>query len=290
MAKLTFLGLGVMGYPMAGHLIKAGHDVTVYNRTTAKAEAWVAEFGGTFGATPRDAATDAEIVFACVGNDDDLRSVCLGEDGAFSGMSEGAVFVDHTSVTAKVSVEMAEVAAQQGKGFVDAPVSGGQAGAENGQLVIMCGGSEADYAKADAIMGAFSKMHKRMGDVGAGQMTKMVNQICIAGVLQGMAEGFNFAERAGLDIREVVEVIGGGSASSWQMLNRHETMANDDYDLGFAVDWIRKDLGNCLTTGDEINATLPMTALVNQFYMDLQEMGGGRWDSSSLLKRLKGKS
>ncbi len=287
MAKLVFLGLGVMGYPMAGHLVKAGHDVTVYNRTTVKAEAWAKEYGGQFATTPKAAVDGADIVCACVGNDDDLRSVCLGDDGAFAGMSEGAIFLDHTSVTGKVSVELADIAAQSGIGFVDAPVSGGQAGAENGQLVIMCGGSEADFARADTIMSAYAKQTKHMGPVGAGQMTKMVNQICIAGVLQGLAEGVHFAEKAGLDPKEVLEVIGGGSAGSWQMANRLGTMADDFYDYGFAVDWMRKDLGNCLSSAEDLGASLPMTAVIDQFYKDVQALGGGRWDSSSLLKRLK---
>lgn len=287
MAKVAFLGLGVMGYPMAGHLAKAGHEVTVYNRTTAKAEAWVAEHGGALGVTPREAATGADFVMACVGNDDDLRSVCLGDDGAFAGMASGATFVDHTTVSAKVTAELYTLAQAQGVAFVDAPVSGGQAGAENGQLVVMCGGDQAEYDKAEPIIDAYAKLCKRLGDSGAGQKTKMVNQICIAGLVQALSEGLNFAEKAGLDARDVVEVIGGGAAGSWQMVNRVNTMADDEFEHGFAVDWMRKDLGICLDTADEIGASLPVTAVVDQFYKDVQALGGGRWDTSSLIKRLR---
>ena len=287
MAKVTFLGLGVMGYPMAGHLVKAGHEVTVYNRTTAKAEKWAEEFGGSFAATPREASDGADFVMACVGNDDDLRAVCTGDDGAFAGMAEGAIFVDHTTVSAAVTRELYEVAAQAGLSFVDAPVSGGQAGAENGQLVVMCGGDEAAYAKAESIIDAYAKLCKRLGDSGMGQMCKMVNQICIAGLVQGLSEGLHFAEKAGLDGRAVVEVIGGGAAGSWQMVNRYETMLDDHFEHGFAVDWMRKDLGICLSTADETGASLPVTALVDQFYKDVQKIGGGRWDTSSLIKRLR---
>ena len=287
MAKVAFLGLGVMGYPMAGHLAKAGHEVTVYNRTTAKAEAWVAEHGGAMAATPADAARGAEFVMACVGNDDDLRSVCLGEGGAFAGMEAGTVFVDHTTVSAAVTRELHAVAAEKGISFVDAPVSGGQAGAENGQLVIMCGGEEAAYASAEPIMDAYAKLAKRLGESGAGQLTKMVNQICIAGLVQGLSEGLHFAEKAGLDGRAVVEVIAGGAAGSWQMANRHETMIDDKFDHGFAVDWMRQDLGICLSTADDTGASLPVTALIDQFHKDVQTMGGGRWDTSSLIKRLR---
>ena len=287
MAKVAFLGLGVMGYPMAGHLVKAGHDVVVYNRTAAKAEKWVAEHGGAMAATPREAAAGCDFVMACVGNDDDLRGVCLGTDGAFAGMAEGAIFVDHTTVSAAVTRELAEQAAGQGVAFVDAPVSGGQAGAENGQLVVMCGGDQAAYDAAEPVIAAFAKMCKRLGDSGMGQMCKMVNQICIAGLVQGLSEGLHFAEKAGLNGRDVVEVIGGGAAGSWQMVNRYKTMLDDEFEHGFAVDWMRKDLGICLSTADEIAASLPVTALVDQFYKDVQKLGGGRWDTSSLLKRLR---
>lgn len=287
MAKVAFLGLGVMGYSMAAHLAKAGHEVTVYNRTAAKAEKWVAEHGGAMGLTPRAAAEDAEFVMACVGNDDDLRSVCLGADGAFAGMAENTIFVDHTTVSAKVTEELYAEAKGQGIAFVDAPVSGGQAGAENGQLVVMCGGDQADYDKAEAVIDAYAKLCKRLGDSGAGQKTKMVNQICIAGLVQALSEGLNFAEKAGLDAREVVEVIGGGAAGSWQMVNRVGTMADDEFEHGFAVDWMRKDLGICLDTADEIGASLPVTAVVDQFYKDVQALGGSRWDTSSLIKRLR---
>ena len=287
MAKVAFLGLGVMGYPMAGHLVQAGHEVTVYNRTAAKAEKWVAEHGGAMGVTPREAAEGADFVMACVGNDDDLRSVCLGDDGAFAGMAENTIFVDHTTVSAKVTAELYDVAKGQGVAFVDAPVSGGQAGAENGQLVVMCGGDQADYDKAEAVIDAYAKLCKRLGDSGAGQKTKMVNQICIAGLVQALSEGLIFAEKAGLDARDVVEVIGGGAAGSWQMVNRVGTMADDEFEHGFAVDWMRKDLGICLDTADEIGASLPVTAVVDQFYKDVQALGGGRWDTSSLIKRLR---
>ncbi len=286
MAKLAFLGLGVMGYPMAGHLVKAGHEVTVYNRTAAKAEAWVAEHGGAMGVTPREAAEGAEMVMACVGNDDDLRGVCLGDDGAFAGMGTGAIFVDHTTVSAQVTRELYAVGAEQGVSFVDAPISGGQAGAENAQLVVMCGGDEDAYAKAEPVIDGYAKLCKRLGDSGAGQLTKMVNQICIAGLVQGLSEGLHFAQKAGLDGRAVVEVIGGGAAGSWQMVNRYETMLDDHFEHGFAVDWMRKDLGICLQTANESGASLPVTALVDQFYKDVQKLGGGRWDTSSLIKRL----
>ncbi|EPX76040.1 NAD(P)-dependent oxidoreductase [Salipiger mucosus] len=287
MAKCAFLGLGVMGYPMAGYLAKAGHEVTVYNRTAAKAEKWVSEYGGASAATPREAAEGAEFVMACVGNDDDLREVCTGTDGAFSGMSQGAIFVDHTTVSSMVTEELAAVAHDQGCGFVDAPVSGGQAGAENGQLVVMCGGEQAHYDAAAPLIDCYAKLCKRLGGPGAGQLCKMVNQICIAGLVQGLSEGLAFAEKAGIDGRDVVEVIGGGAAGSWQMVNRYETMLDDKFDHGFAVDWMRKDLKICLATADEVGASLPVTALVDQFYKDVQKMGGGRWDTSSLIKRLK---
>ena len=287
MARVAFLGLGVMGGPMAGHLAKAGHAVTVWNRTAAKAEAWAGANEGRAAATPREAAEGAELVFACVGNDDDLRSVCLGDDGAFAGLGQGAVFVDNTTVSAEVTRELAEIAGSKGAGWVDAPVSGGQAGAENGQLVVMCGGAEADFAKAEPAMQAYAKLVRRMGEVGAGQLTKMVNQICIAGLVQALSEGLNFADRAGLDGKAVVEVISGGAAGSWQMANRTGTMVDDHFEHGFAVDWMRKDLGICLRTADALGASLPVTALVDQFYKDVQALGGGRWDTSSLIRRLR---
>jgi len=287
MARVAFLGLGVMGYPMAGHLAGAGHAVTVYNRTAAKAAAWTGQHGGAAAPTPREAAAGADFVMACVGNDDDLRSVCLGADGAFAGMAPGSVFVDHTTVSAAVTRELHAEAARNQVSFVDAPVSGGQAGAETGQLVIMCGGEEGAYARAEPVMSAYAKLCKRLGDSGAGQLTKMVNQICIAGLVQGLSEGLHFAEKAGLDVREVVGVIGGGAAGSWQMVNRAGTMADDKFDFGFAVDWMRKDLGICLATANENGASLPVTALVDQFYKDVQRLGGGRWDTSSLIRRLR---
>ncbi|MBB3994501.1 3-hydroxyisobutyrate dehydrogenase [Sulfitobacter undariae] len=285
--KLAFLGLGVMGAPMAGHLQKAGHDVTVYNRTATKAADWADTYGGSHAATPREAATGADFVFACVGNDDDLRSVTLGNDGAFAGMSAGAVFVDHTTVSAAVTRELAAAAGAAQISFVDAPISGGQAGAENGQLSIMCGGDGGAFARALPVMEIYSKICRRIGDSGAGQMTKMCNQIAIAGVVQGLSEALHFAEKAGLDGRAVVEVISQGAAGSWQMANRYETMLDDEFEHGFAVDWMRKDLGICLDTSDEIGASLPLTALVDQFYKDVQKLGGGRWDTSSLIQRLR---
>ena len=287
MTKITFLGLGVMGYPMAGHLARAGHEVKVYNRTAAKAGAWASEHGGATGATPADAGQGAEMVMACVGNDDDLRSVCLGPDGAFATMAEGSIFVDHTTVSAAVTRELYEAARVKGIAFVDAPVSGGQAGAENGQLSIMCGGDQIDFDRAAPVMGVYSKLCRRIGQSGAGQMTKMCNQIAIAGLVQGLAEALHFASKAGLDGASVVEVISQGAAGSWQMSNRYETMLDDHFEHGFAVDWMRKDLGICLATADDNGASLPVTALVDQFYKDVQKMGGGRWDTSSLFKRLQ---
>ncbi len=287
MTKLAFLGLGVMGYPMAGHLQAAGHDVTVYNRTAAKAEAWAKEHGGTHAATPADAAKGAEIVLACVGNDDDLRAICLGETGAFSAMARGALFVDHTTVSAKVTRELYAIGQEAGIGFVDAPVSGGQAGAENGQLSIMCGGDQSQYDTAEPVMNVYAKLVRRLGESGAGQLTKMSNQIAIAGLVQGLSEALHFASKAGLDGRDVVEVISQGAAGSWQMSNRYETMLDDHFEHGFAVDWMRKDLGICLETADENGASLPVTALVDQFYKDVQKMGGARWDTSALFKRLQ---
>ncbi len=287
MTKLAFLGLGVMGYPMAGHLQAAGHEVCVYNRTTAKAEAWTKEHGGTYAPTPREAAAGADFVMACVGNDDDLRSVCLGDDGAFAGMSKGAVFVDHTTVSEKVTKELYNAAHTTGLNFVDAPISGGQAGAENAQLGIMCGGDQDAYDAAEPFMNVYAKVCRRIGESGAGQLTKMSNQIAIAGLVQGLSEALHFAEKAGLDGRAVVEVISQGAAGSWQMNNRHETMLDDHFEYGFAADWMRKDLGICLEAADENGASLPVTALVDQFYKDVQKMGGGRWDTSSLFKRLR---
>ncbi|MBB3710671.1 3-hydroxyisobutyrate dehydrogenase [Limimaricola variabilis] len=287
MARVTFLGLGVMGYPMAGHLARAGHEVTVYNRTTSKAEKWAAEHGGRHAATPREAAQDAEIVFACVGNDDDLRGVCLGEDGAFAGMASGALFVDHTTVSAAVTRELAAEADAKGLGFVDAPVSGGQAGAENGQLSVMCGGAQEHFDRAEPVIDAYAKICRRLGESGAGQLAKMANQIAIAGLVQGLSESLAFAEKAGLDGRALVEVISQGAAGSWQMVNRHGTMLDDHFEHGFAVDWMRKDLGICLDAADELSVSLPVTALVDQFYKEVQQMGGGRWDTSSLIKRLR---
>ncbi|WP_299725641.1 NAD(P)-dependent oxidoreductase [uncultured Tateyamaria sp.] len=287
MAKLAFLGLGVMGAPMAGHLQKAGHEVTVYNRTATKAEDWVKAHGGAMATTPRQAAAGAEFVLSCVGNDDDLRSVCLGPDGAFAGMDNGTVFVDHTTVSAAVTAELYTAADAAQVGFIDAPISGGQAGAENGALSIMCGGDAGAYARAEPILQPYAKLCRRIGESGAGQMTKMCNQIAIAGLVQGLSEALHFADKAGLDGRAVVEVISQGAAGSWQMANRYETMLDDHFEHGFAVDWMRKDLGICLDTADENGASLPVTALVDQFYKDVQKMGGGRWDTSSLFKRLQ---
>jgi 3-hydroxyisobutyrate dehydrogenase len=287
MAKLAFLGLGVMGFPMAGHLVAKGHQVTVYNRTPAKAAAWVAKHGGASAATPREAALGAEFVLSCVGNDDDLRSVCLGPDGAFAGMDPGTLFIDHTTVSAEVTRELAALAGAAGKGFVDAPLSGGQAGAENGVLSIMCGGSVQDYARAEPVMQAYARICRRLGETGSGQLAKMMNQICIAGLVQGLAEALAFGQKAGLDGEAVVEVISQGAAGSWQMVNRHKTMLADTFDFGFAVDWMRKDLGICLATANQIGASLPVTALVDQFYKDVQRMGGNRNDTSSLIRRLK---
>ncbi|TYB90987.1 NAD(P)-dependent oxidoreductase [Oceaniovalibus sp. ACAM 378] len=287
MTKLAFLGLGVMGAPMAGHLAKAGHDVTVYNRTGEKAGVWVEAHNGTAATTPRAAAKGAEFVLSCVGNDDDLRAICLGEDGAFAGMEAGSVFVDHTTVSAAVTRELAAAAAEGGIAFIDAPISGGQAGAENGVLSVMCGGDADAYARAEPVIAAYARICRRIGDTGAGQMTKMCNQIAIAGLVQGLSEALHFAEKAGLDGRAVVEVISQGAAGSWQMANRHETMLEDQFEHGFAVDWMRKDLGICLDAADENGASLPVTALVDQFYKDVQKMGGGRWDTSALFRRLQ---
>ncbi len=287
MARLAFLGLGVMGGPMARHLASKGHQVTVYNRTTAKAEAWVTAHGGKFGRTPADAVAGAEFVMACVGNDHDLDHICTGPDGAFAAMAPGTVFVDHTTVSAQITRHLAGIAAAQGIGFVDAPVSGGQAGAENGVLSVMCGGSIEDYDRAEPIIAAYARICRRLGDSGAGQLAKMMNQICIAGLMQGLSEALAFGQKAGLDGEAVVEVISQGAAGSWQMVNRHKTMLKGEFDFGFAIDWMRKDLGICLKTADEIGASLPVTALVDQFYKDVQNMGGGRNDTSSLIRRLR---
>jgi 3-hydroxyisobutyrate dehydrogenase-like beta-hydroxyacid dehydrogenase len=286
MARVAFIGLGVMGGPMAGHLAAKGHEVTVYNRTPARAEAWVARHGHRSAPSPAEAAEGAEIVFACVGNDADLRSVTLGDDGAFSGLEPGAVFVDHTTASAAVARELAAAAAGQGAAFLDAPVSGGQAGAENGTLTVMCGGEAEPYARAEPAIMAYARACRLMGPAGSGQLTKMVNQICIAGLLQGLAEGLAFARAAGLDAEAALEVISKGAAGSWQMENRGRTMIAGEFDFGFAVDWMRKDLGICLAEADANGARLPVTALVDQFYKDLQAMGGSRWDTSSLIKRL----
>ena len=285
--KVAFLGMGVMGHPMAGHLARAGHEVTVYNRSAAKAAAWVAEYGGRSAPTPREAAAGARIVFACVGNDDDLRSVVLGPDGAFAGMAEGALFVDHTTASAEVARELFAVAASRGLGFVDAPVSGGQAGAVNGMLTVMCGGEPEAFERARPVAMAYSRAFTLIGAPGAGQLAKMVNQICIAGLVQGLSEGIAFGQAAGLDMKQVLEVIGKGAAQSWQMDNRGSTMVDDRFDFGFAVDWMRKDLGLCLDEARRNGARLPVTALVDQFYADVQRMGGGRWDTSSLIRRLR---
>jgi 3-hydroxyisobutyrate dehydrogenase-like beta-hydroxyacid dehydrogenase len=293
--RIAFLGLGVMGYPMAGHLALAGHRITVYNRTASKSIAWCAEFAGAsdtdplngYAQTPHQAAEQADLVFCCVGNDDDLRSVTLGPHGAFAGMHAGAVFVDHTTASANVARELSAVAHQQKLHFVDAPVSGGQAGAQNGMLTVMCGGEQAAFDTARPVGMAFSRAFTRLGDSGAGQLAKMVNQICIAGLMQGLSEAIAFGQRAGLDMNQVLEVIGKGAAQSWQLDNRGKTMVADKFDFGFAVDWMRKDLGLVLDEGKRNGARLPVTALVDQFYADVQQMGGQRWDTSSLIKRLK---
>ena len=287
MARLAFIGTGVMGYPMAGHLVSAGHSVTVFNRTASKAERWAEEFDGEAAASPGHAAKGAKIVFACVGNDDDLRSVCTGQGGAFECMQPGTIFVDHTTVSASVTRELCSIAENKGLDFIDAPVSGGQAGAENGVLSIMCGGREEAYDKAVPYIDSYSRICRRIGDSGSGQLAKMVNQICIAGLLQGLSEGLFFAERAGLDGKAIVEVISQGAAGSWQMANRHETMLDGKFDFGFAVDWMRKDLGICLDAAEEYGASLPVTAIIDQFYKDVQHLGGSRWDTSSLIQRLR---
>ena len=286
MAKIAFLGLGVMGFPMAGHLAKAGHDVTVYNRSAAKAEAWTQKHGGRAAATPAEAASGQDLVLACVGNDNDLRSVVYGESCAFATMRKGAIFVDHTTASAEIAREFDVEARTRGLGFLDAPVSGGQSGAENGQLGIMVGGDPATYAAAEPVLKIYAKAITLIGPAGAGQLTKMVNQICIAGLVQALSEGMNFAVRAGLDAEKVLSVITAGAAGSWQMNNRAKTMVADKFDYGFAVDWMRKDLGICLAEANRNKARLPVTALVDQFYAQVQARGGGRWDTSSLIHLL----
>ena len=285
--KVAFIGLGVMGYPMAGHLANAGHSVTVYNRTTAKAQKWVSEYQGEYAETPSEAAKGADIVFMCVGNDDDLRSVVYGEQGVLASMHEGSYLVDHTTTSAEVAREVAAQAKLQGIAFLDAPVSGGQAGAENGVLTVMVGGDEADFNVVQPVMAAFSRFSQLLGEVGSGQLCKMVNQICIAGVVQGLAEGLHFAKQAGLDGEKVIETISKGAAGSWQMENRYKTMWAGEYEFGFAVDWMRKDLGIALDEAKANGATLPMTATVDQYYADVQALGGGRYDTSSLLARIE---
>jgi 3-hydroxyisobutyrate dehydrogenase-like beta-hydroxyacid dehydrogenase len=285
--KIAFIGLGVMGYPMAGHLKKANFEVCVYNRSNEKALAWQAEFGGSVAATPALASQDCDIVFCCVGNDDDVRQVALGENGILAGMPENSIFVDHTTASAELARELADIAVKNNQHFLDAPVSGGQAGAENGVLTVMVGGEEAVFNKAQPVMDAFARFSQLMGPVGSGQLAKMVNQICIAGVVQGLAEGFNFAEKVGLDPKALVETISKGAAGSWQMENRYQTMFNGEYDFGFAVDWMLKDLGIAFSEAGKHNVELPMTKMVDGFYQEIQENGGNRWDTSSLISRLK---
>lgn len=285
--KVAFIGLGVMGYPMAGHLQKAGYDVCVYNRSEEKAQKWQTEFSGRFAKTPALAAQGCEIVFCCVGNDDDVRQVVLGEQGILAGMPKGSILVDHTTASANIARELAELASKQEQHFLDAPVSGGQAGAENGVLTVMVGGEADIFAKAQAVMNAYARFSQLMGAAGSGQLAKMVNQICIAGLVQGLAEGFNFAEKVGLDPQALVETISKGAAGSWQMENRYKTMFAGEYDFGFAVDWMRKDLAIAFEEAQKNNAPLPMTKMVDGFYQEIQESGGNRWDTSSLISRFK---
>ncbi len=285
--KVAWIGLGVMGYPMAGHLARAGHEVTVFNRTREKAERWLNQFRGKLAQTPEEAAQNADFVFACVGADDDLRQVTVGQCGAFHGMKPGAVFIDHSTTSAEVARELAERATARGLAFIDAPVSGGQQGAENGVLTIMCGGDEAAFARAEPLMSVYARQVRLMGPAGSGQLTKMVNQICIAGLIQALAEGIHFARRSGLDVEAVLEVISKGAAQSWQMENRGSTMARGEFDFGFAVDWMRKDLGICLAEARRAGASLPITALVDQFYAQLQAIGAGRQDTSALVRLLE---
>ena len=287
MSKTAFLGLGVMGFPMAGHMAAKGHRVTVWNRTAAKASTWTGKHQGQASGLAREAAEGAEFVMMCLGNDDDVRSVVYGDDGALAGMGRGSILVDHTTASAELARELAAACTEKGIGFVDAPVSGGQAGAENGILSIMCGGSEQDFGAAEPVMQSYGRTVARIGDVGAGQLTKMVNQICIAGLVQGLSEAVNFAMKSGLDTDKVLEVISGGAAGSWQMNNRWKTMAEDKFDFGFAVDWMRKDLNICLSEARNNGAALPVTALVDQFYRLVQQQGGGRWDTSSLVRNLR---
>ncbi|MGE0750220.1 MAG: NAD(P)-dependent oxidoreductase [Variibacter sp.] len=288
MAKVAFLGLGVMGYPMAGHLVKkGGHDVTVYNRTHAKAEKWAKEFGGKTAKTPKEAAAGQDFVMMCVGNDDDVRTVTLGKDGAFEGMAKGKIFVDHTTASAEIARELNIAAKKAGFDFIDAPVSGGQAGAENGVLTVMCGGEQGPFAKAEPVIAAYARMCKLLGPTGSGQLAKMVNQICIAGLVEGLAEGIHFAKKAGLDIEALVATISKGAAQSWQMENRYKAMIENKFEFGFAVNWMRKDLSICLAEARKNGAHLPITALVDQFYSEVQKMGGGRWDTASLFSRLE---
>jgi len=286
MTKTAFIGLGVMGYPMAGHMAANGHDVTVYNRTAAKAEKWAAEHGGSHAATPREAAQGADVVCSCVGNDDDLRSVVYGDDGILAGMKDGAIFVDHTTASADVAREVAEAAAGKSTRFIDGPVSGGQAGAENGKLTVMCGGEQGPFDEAQPVMDCYAQAVTLLGPVGSGQLCKMVNQICIAGLVQGLSEGINFGTKAGLDMTKVIDVISKGAAQSWQMENRAATMIDDEFEFGFAVDWMRKDLGICFQEAKSNGARLPVAALVDQFYAGVQAKGGNRWDTSSLLRLL----
>ena len=284
--KIAFIGLGVMGFPMAGHLANAGFDICVFNRTASKAEEWLTQYSGSSANTPAAAATDADLVFTCVGNDQDLFEVVMGTNGAAKNLRQGSILIDHTTASAEIARELSGELKKLGAGFIDAPVSGGQQGAENGQLTIMCGGTQADFNKAQPIMNHYAKQTTLMGECGAGQLTKMVNQICIAGLVQSLAEGVQFAQNAGLDVEQVFDVIGKGAAQSWQMDNRHKTMNQDQYEHGFAVDWMRKDLNICLQEARKNGSHLPIAALVDQFYSEVQKMGGGRWDTSSLLKRL----
>jgi 3-hydroxyisobutyrate dehydrogenase len=287
--KVAFLGLGVMGFPMAGHLAAAGHDVTIYNRSPARSKAWLEAHSGTAADTPAQAAAQAQIVFACVGNDDDVREVVLGDQGAFDGMAADAIFVDHTTASATLARELHAIAAQRGFRFLDAPVSGGQAGAENGQLAVMLGGDATVFAEVEPVIGCYSKVATLIGGPGSGQLCKMVTQICISGLVQALSEAMNFAQKSDLDIEAVLSVVSAGAAGSWQMENRTRTMVDDHFDFGFAVDWMRKDLGMCLEEGNRVGARLPTTALVDQFYADVQARGGGRWDTSSLIKLLSDK-
>jgi 3-hydroxyisobutyrate dehydrogenase len=286
MAKVAFIGLGVMGYPMAGHLAAGGHELTVYNRTAKKADGWVSQHGGSAARTPREAAEGADFVFSCVGNDDDLRSVVLGDDGILAGMTAGAVYIDNTTASAEVARELAAAAKGRGVGFIDAPVSGGQAGAENGVLTVMCGGEQGDFDRAQPVIDCYARAVTLMGPAGAGQLTKMVNQICIAGLVQGLSEGLNFGQKAGLDMDKVIDVISKGAAGSWQMENRGATMCKGEFEFGFAVDWMRKDLGICFAEANKNGARLPVAHLIDQFYAQVQARGGKRWDTSSLIHLL----